>query len=215
MTILGIPILTLVIFFPLVGVALLMFVDRNSGELAKWVALIVSGVTFAFSLPLYFFFDAGATGFQFTERMPWIAAWGVDYHLGLDGITLFLVLLTTLLTLVAIGGTWSQTDRHVREFMISLLLLEVGMNGVFVSLDVFMFFVFWEVMLFPMYFLIGVWGSERRLYAAIKFVVYTMSASALMLVAILFMYFKNLEATWVATFSLLEWYKLDEGLPAQ
>ena len=209
MTILGIPILTLVIFFPLAGVLLLLFVGRDSGELAKWVALITSGATFLVSLPLFFAFDSATTQFQFVERIPWIVSWGVDYHLGLDGITLFLVLMTTLLTVVAVAGTWSQTTRHVREFMISLLLLEVGMNGVFVSLDVFLFFVFWEVMLFPMYFLIGVWGSERRLYAAIKFVVYTMSASALMMVAILAMYFYNYRATGVFTFSLLEWYQLD------
>ena len=215
MTILGLPILTLVVFFPLVGVLLLMFVDRKAGELAKWITLAVSAATFLLSLPLFFAFDAGTTGFQFVERVPWIAGWGVDYHLGLDGITLFLVLLTTLLTVISVGGTWTQTDRHAREFMITLLLLEVGMNGVFVSLDVFLFFVFWEVMLFPMYFLIGVWGSERRLYAAIKFVVYTMLASALMLTAILVMYFYNFSATGEYTFSVQEWYKLDVGLPAQ
>ncbi|MDH5752993.1 MAG: NADH-quinone oxidoreductase subunit M, partial [Deltaproteobacteria bacterium] len=106
-------------------------------------------------------------------------------------------------------------DRHPREFMLCLLLLEVGMNGVFVTLDMFLFFVFWEVMLFPMYFLIGIWGSERRLYAAIKFVVYTMSASALMFVAILVMYFLNHRATGVLSFSVLDWYRLDVGLPAQ
>ena len=215
MTVFGIPILTVIVFFPLAGVALLLFVDRGAEGLAKWITLLVSGVTFLFSLPLFWLFQPAQAGFQFVEQVPWIRSWGVEYHLGLDGITLFLVLLTTLLTFIAVLGTWTQVGKHVREFMISLLLLEVGMNGVFLSLDVFLFYVFWEVMLFPMYFLIGVWGSERRLYAAIKFIVYTMSASVLMLVAILTMYFLNYKATGEFSFSLMDWYKLNVGLPAQ
>ena len=215
MTLMGIPILSLLIFLPMVGVVVLLALPRNNAGAAKWTAFGVSSVTFVASLPLFFWFDGTSPDFQFVERVPWIAAWGVEYHLGLDGITLFLVLLTTLLTPIAIAGAWNQTEAHVREFMISMLLLEVGMIGVFLALDVFLFYVFWEVMLFPMYFLIGVWGSERRLYAAIKFVVYTMSASVLMLVAILWMYFHNYEATGQYSFSLLEWYKLDVGLPAQ
>ena len=215
MTLLGIPILTTVVFFPLAGVLLLLFVDRNAEELSKWITLVVSAVTFLLSLPLYWAFDPASTRFQFVEQVPWIPAWGVEYHLGLDGITLFLVLLTTLLTVVAVAGAWRQVEHHAREFMISLLLLEVGMTGVFVSLDVFLFFVFWEVMLFPMYFLIGVWGSERRLYAAIKFVVYTMSASALMLVAILAVYIYNFRTTGALSFNVEDWYRLSIGLPAQ
>ena len=215
MTVLGVPILSLIIFFPMVGVGMLLFVDRRAESLAKWIALAATGATFLISLPLYWAFEATEPGFQFVERVPWIPSWGAEYHLGLDGITLFLVLLTTLLSFIAVLGAWTQANRHVREFMISLLLLEVGMTGVFVSLDVFLFFVFWELMLFPMYFLIGVWGSERKLYAAIKFVVYTMSSSALMLVAILFMYFLNYNATGEYTFSLQEWYKLNVGVPAQ
>ena len=215
MTLFGLPILSLIVFFPLAGVALLFFVDRRAEGIAKWIALITSAATFLISLPLFWRFDLTEAGFQFVERHDWITAWGAEYHLGLDGITLFLVLLTTLLTFLAVLGSWTQTDRHVREFMITLLLLEVGMTGVFVSLDVFLFYVFWEVMLFPMYFLIGVWGSERRVYAAIKFIVYTMSASVLMLLAILVMYFLNHRATGEFSFSLLDWYRLRVGLPLQ
>jgi len=215
MTFLGMPLLSLIVFLPLVGVALLFLVDRNAAALSKWIALGTSGLTFLVSLALLWGFDPLATGFQFVEQHAWIPAWGVDYHVGLDGITVFLVLLTTLLTWVAVLGTWHAVHKHVREFMVTLLLLEVGMNGVFVALDVFLFYVFWEVMLFPMYFLIGVWGSERRLYAAIKFVVYTMTASVLMLVAILAVYYVNYRATGRLTFDLLEWYKLGIGLPAQ
>ena len=219
MTLLGVPLLSLIVFLPLAGVVLLFAVNRNAAELAKWIALVASAVTFVVSLALLWGFDPQATGFQFVERHAWIPAWGADYHLGLDGISLFLVLLTTLLTWVAVLGTWHAVDRHVREFMATLLLLEVGMNGVFVSLDMFLFYVFWEAMLFPMYFLIGVWGSERRLYAAIKFVVYTMTASVLMLVAILAVYYRTASPAYTAsgghTFNLLEWYRLGIGLPAQ
>ena len=215
MTILGFPILSLIIFSPLLGVLLLLFVDRERSELAKWIALLASGVTMLISLPLYFAFDIDGPAFQFVERVSWISAWGVEYHLGLDGISLFLVLLTTLLTFISVLSAWTAVTKNVREFMITMLLLEVGMNGVFVALDVFLFYVFWELMLFPMYFLIGVWGSERRLYAAIKFVVYTMSASVLMLVAILSLYYLNYQSTGELTFSLLEWYKLRVGFPAQ
>ena len=215
MTILGFPILSLIIFSPLLGVLLLLFVDRERSELAKWIALLASGVTMLISLPLYFAFDIDGPAFQFVERVSWISAWGVEYHLGMDGISLFLVLLTTLLTFISVLSAWTAVTKNVREFMITMLLLEVGMNGVFVALDVFLFYVFWELMLFPMYFLIGVWGSERRLYAAIKFVVYTMSASVLMLVAILTLYYLNYQSTGELTFSLLEWYKLRVGFPAQ
>ncbi len=211
----GFPLLSLIVFLPLAGVAALFFLNRRAEEAAKWITLITSGVTFVVSLALYGGFNAQTVGYQFVERVPWIPAWGVDYFLGLDGISLFLVLLTTLLTVVAVLGTWNAVERNVREFMITLLLLEVGMSGVFVSLDVFLFYVFWEVMLFPMYFLIGVWGSDRRLYAAIKFVVYTMTASVLMLVAILVLYYLNYRATGRLSFNLLEWYELKVGLPAQ
>ena len=207
-------ILSLVIFAPLAGVLLLLFVPREAKQLARWVALFTSLVTFLISLPLFFWFRNGSASFQFVERIPWIESWGVFYFIGLDGISLFLVLLTTLLTLLAVAGSW-RIEARVREFMIALLLLEVGINGVFLALDMFLFFVFWEVMLFPMYFLIGVWGSERRLYAAIKFVVYTMSASALMLAAILALYFTNYRMSGELSFSILEWYRLDLPLTWQ
>ena len=215
MTLLGMPILTLIIFLPLFGVAMLLFVDRNAAGLAKWIALGISLATFLVSLPLFWAYDASDPAFQFVERVSWIPGWGADYHLGLDGISLFLVLLTTFLMPITVAGTWTAIDKHPREFMIALLLLEVGMNGVFATLDVFLFFVFWEVMLFPMYFLIGVWGSERRLYAAIKFVVYTMVASALMLVAILAMYYLHFRQTGVYSFSVLDWYTVGATLPVQ
>src|SRR5438093_5981165 len=132
--------------------------------------------------------------------MPWIPALGIDYSMGIDGISLFLILLTTVLTPLAILASWSITER-VREYFIFMLLLETGMTGVFASLDLFLFYVFWEIMLIPMYFLIGVWGGERRIYAAMKFVLYTMVGSVLMLVAIIALYYLHGNATGAYTFS--------------
>ncbi|MDH4120459.1 MAG: NADH-quinone oxidoreductase subunit M [Deltaproteobacteria bacterium] len=214
MSILGIPILSLVIFLPLTGVAALLLVGRNQGALARGIALAVTGLTFLASLPMYFAYDAAMGGFQMVEQMDWIPAWGAQYFLGADGVSMLLVLLTTLLTFLSVLAAWNE-NRHTREFMIAVLLLEVGMTGVFLALDVFLFYVFWEVMLFPMYFIIGVWGSDRRLYAAMKFVVYTMAASVLMLVAILFMYYLNFQSTGHSSFNLLEWYHLKVPFPAQ
>src|SRR5204863_6749439 len=135
-------------------------------------------------------FEPSTSDFQFRINVPWIPAIGIDYSMGIDGISLFLILLTTVLTPLAILASWSITER-TKEYFIFMLLLETGMIGVFASLDLFLFYVFWEVMLIPMYFLIGVWGGNRRIYAAMKFVLYTMIGGVLMLVAIILLYFKH------------------------
>ena len=129
-----------------------------------------------------------AAGMQFEERAPWIPAYGITYHLGIDGISYWLILLTTFLTPLALLGSWNYIEKRVREFVVFMLLLEAGMIGVFVALDLFLFYVFWEAMLIPMYFLIGIWGSDRRIYAAVKFFLYTFAGSVLMLVAFLVLY---------------------------
>ena len=146
---------------------------------------------------------------QFVEKMPWIEEFGISYHMGIDGISLLLVLMTTLLSALAILSTWSAVTEKVKEYMISILFLETGMVGVFCSLDFFLFYVFWEVMLIPMYFIIGIWGGPRRVYAAVKFFIYTMSGSVLMLVAILVLYFINHSQTGVYTFNILDYYGLN------
>ena len=181
--------LTLVTFLPLLGGLLLLAFPAAAREAIRRTALAVSIVTFAVSLPLLFWFDAAQAGMQFHFRTSWITApWvQVDYHVGIDGLSLLLVLLTTLLTPFAALASWPIKER-VKEFFLLLLVLETGMIGVFVALDLFLFYVFWEVMLIPMYFLIGVWGHERRLYAAFKFILYTMAGSLLMLVAIIWLY---------------------------
>ena len=147
----------------------------------------MSLVTFALSTRLVSLFRDTA-GYQFEERYAWIPAWGISYHVGIDGLSLWLVILTTFLTPLCLLGSWGSIDKRVREFVVFMLLLEAGMIGVFVALDLFLFYVFWEAMLIPMYFLIGIWGHERRIYAAVKFFLYTFAGSVLMLVAFLVLY---------------------------
>lgn len=183
--------LTWVIFSPLLGVVLLFFIDRENHSLLKGLALCCSILTFILSLPLFFQFDSTTPEFQFVGRYEWIPQLGIQYYIGIDGISMLLIMLTTFLTALAILASWTAITSRVREYMISMLLLEIGMIGVFSALDIFLFYVFWEAMLIPMYFLIGVWGGQRRVYAAIKFFLYTMAGSVLMLVAILFIYFKG------------------------
>jgi NADH-quinone oxidoreductase subunit M len=178
------PVLSLVVFTPLIGVLLLLFVPGDNHRLIRWVALGASLVSFAFSL-LLLGYDSGGAEFQFREDLPWIEAFGMRYTLGVDGLSVVLVLLTTLLSAIAIFYSWEPIQRRVKEYYAALLLLMVGMLGVFVSLDLFLFYVFWEISLIPMYLVIGIWGGPRRIYATVKFVIYTLVGSLLMLVAIL------------------------------
>lgn len=199
--------LSLLLAVPVIGALLLAFVPRHRIGTLFSIAFLASGVDFLWSLRIFNSFDAGEGGMQFTERMAWIPAFGIEYSVGLDGISLFLVLLTTLLMPVAILASWSVRDR-VKEYLIFMLLLETGMLGAFVALDLFLFYVFWEVMLVPMYFLIGVWGGTRRIYAALKFVIYTMTGSLLMLVGIIYLAARYAELEQVLTFDLLKLYEL-------
>ena len=184
--------LSAVIFLPLLGAILIALARHLLGESGlKWIALIVTLLTFAVSLSLYTGFDATTHEMQFKEERTWIAGLGISYHLGIDGISLWLVLLTTFLTPLCVLAAWNSIEKGTSGFMSSLLMLETAMIGVFCALDLFLFYVFWEAMLIPMYLLIGIWGGHRRIYATIKFVLYTMAGSALMLVGILYLYFQN------------------------
>ena len=178
-------ILTIVTFLPAVGALLLLLVPRGQEPALRGGALAVTIATFVASVPLYLRFDAASADYQFVEFARWMPGLGVGYHLGIDGISLLLVLLTTLITPVALASAWHAIDDRVKEFVVTLLLLETGMIGVFVSLDLFLFYVFWEAMLIPMYFMIGLWGGGRRIYAAVKFVLYTLVGSLLMLVSVI------------------------------
>src|SRR3990170_8520434 len=214
MHILGIPILSLLIFFPLLGAIVLLFIDKEKAGTLRTVAFLFSLVEFVFSLPLFFGFDPKTASMQFVEDCWWIQSYGISYKLGVDGISLLLVMLTTFLTVLCILSSWKAITFRVKEFMISFLFLETGMIGALVALDLILFYVFWELMLIPMYLLIGIWGDpKRRIYAAVKFFLFTMAGSVLMLVAILVLHFINLKATGTPSFDVLELYKL--GLPVQ
>jgi NADH-quinone oxidoreductase subunit M len=182
-------ILSVVLFTPLVGALLLLFVPREQDVIHRVVGNLFGALGFVVSLPLLRWFKPEWGGFTLEENVEWIPSIGARYHLGIDGISLLLVMLTTFLGMIAILSSWNAIKQRQKEYYILLLLLQVGMIGVFVSLDFFLFYVFWEVMLVPMYFLIGVWGSDRRLYAAIKFFLYTLAGSVVMLLAILALYF--------------------------
>ncbi|MGE5125214.1 MAG: complex I subunit 4 family protein [Betaproteobacteria bacterium] len=179
--------LSLLVALPVAGAILVALTPRAAATLQKTLGLAVSGAVLALSLLLLPGFRDVAT-MQFVERAPWIPAWGISYYVGVDGLSLWLVILSTFLTPLALLGSWRSIHDRVREFVVFMLLLEAGMVGVFVALDLFLFYVFWEAMLIPMYFLIGIWGHERRIYAAVKFFLYTFAGSVLMLVAFLVLY---------------------------
>jgi NADH-quinone oxidoreductase subunit M len=184
----GYPILSTLIALPFLGALILLFLKRNGGMI-RWVSLIVSIAVFLVSLQLFSNFDKSTHLMQFVERHEWIPSWNVSYSLGLDGISILFVLLTTLITILCVTISWKSITTKVKEFYIAILFMEAAMIGVFSSLDFFLFYLFWEAMLIPMYLLIGVWGGPGRLYAAIKFFLYTLIGSVLMLVGIIVLYF--------------------------
>ena len=208
-------ILTLVTFLPLIGAFFILLVPKDRPAAIRYTTLFFSLVTLAASMCLVARFDTTAAGMQFEVNVPWVRAMGIDYHLGIDGISILLILLTTFLTAIAVLSSFKAVDHSHRGFYVSLLLLETGMLGVFAALDLFLFYVFWEVMLVPMYFLIGIWGGRRRVYAAIKFVLFTMVGSLLMLVAILVLYFRYHAASGEFTFDLMKITALTLGRETQ
>jgi len=195
--------LSVILFTPTLGALILLFIPRGSPTLHRVVGNLFGILGFVASIPLVTYFRAGYEGYAFTESTDWIPSLGARYSLGIDGISLLLIMLTTFLGMLAILSSWAAIQNRTKEYYILLLLLQTGMLGVFMSLDFFLFYVFWEVMLVPMYFLIGVWGSERRLYAAIKFFLYTLAGSVLMLLGILALYFNYAKSPGVtATFDI-------------
>ncbi len=205
--------LTLLTFFPLVGMVLLLFFPRDNEGLLKGFTLVVTLITFLFSLPLAFneVFKSSAD-MQYTEFSPWISIgdyFQMNYFVGVDGISLWLVLLTTFIMPITVLSTWQAVEKHTKAFMALLLLLETGMIGAFVSLDLFLFYIFWELMLIPMYFLIGIWGGKNRIYAAVKFFIFTAVGSLLMLVAIIFVYYQAVQSGMdLSGFSIADFYQL-------
>ncbi len=187
----SIPILTLLIFFPFFGAIGLLFINRKKVKAIKQMALTISLIEFVLCLPLWFMFDKTTHLMQFVERHSWIKLFNIEYYLGIDGISVLFVLLSALITILCILVSWESIETKVKEFFVSLLLLEGAMIGVFCALDFFLFYIFWEAMLIPMFLLIGVWGGPNRIYAAIKFFLYTLVGSLLMLVGIITLYMKG------------------------
>ena len=193
------PILSTVIFLPIFGALLILITRRSWESLAKWIALITSIATFFASLPLFTNFDKTTHKMQFAEKYSWISNWNINYSLGIDGISILFVLLSTLCSILCVLISWEAITKKVKEFYISILLTTSFMIGVFCSLDFFLFYLFWEAMLIPMFLIIGVWGGPNRIYAAIKFFLYTLVGSLLMLVGIIVLYFYSGK-----TFDILE-----------
>src|SRR3954466_4896307 len=205
------PILTSLIALPVAGALLLLFVrgdEEQSAPFARKIALTVSLLVFAETLLLWSRFNAASGEFQFIERYRWIPAFGIEYFVGVDGISLLLLVLTGFLTPLALLGSWESVHKSTKAFCIFVLLLESAMIGVFISLDLFLFYIFWDAMLVPMYFLIGIWGYGRRIYASIKFMLYTMAGSVLMLLAILSLASLHYAATGTYSFDLQKLYAL-------
>ncbi len=202
------PLLSLILFTPLAGAILLLFVNRQRANLIRWIANIFATAGFLGSLPLWFQYDTQNPAWQFVERHEWIPSIGAEYFLAVDGFSSLMILLTTLMGVIAVLSSWTAITERLKEFYIFMLTLQVGMLGAFMALDFLLFFVFWEVMLVPMYFLIGIWGSDRRLYSAIKFFLFTLVGSVIMLLGILAVYFYNESVTGVYTFDVTQFHDL-------
>src|SRR6476469_1831316 len=206
-----IPVLTISWLLPVAGALLLLLIGNADGRrttLSRWVTLAISVAAFGVTLAIWASFNPGSAEFQLVERHAWIPAFGIDYYIGVDGISLLLLVLTGFLTPIAVLSSWESVEKKTKEFTFFVLALEAAMIGVFLSLDLFLFYVFWDAMLIPMYFLIGIWGYDQRIYAAVKFMLYTMAGSVLMLIAILGLAYMHSEATGSYSFDLLKLYTL-------
>src|SRR5256714_5425596 len=201
--------LSIILFTPLAGALLLLLVPKQNEHAIRVIANLVALAGFLLSIPLWWWYDPGGATFQLVERAPWIPSIGAEYFLGVDGLSTLLILLTTMMGFIAVLSSWTAITERVKEYYIFLLVLQTGMLGAFMSLDFLLFFLFWEVMLVPMYFLIGIWGSANRLYSAIKFFLYTLVGSVVMLLGILALYFYNHTVTGVYTFDVTQFHKLN------
>jgi NADH-quinone oxidoreductase subunit M len=201
--------LSLILLTPLAGALVLLLVDKRNENAIRWIANVVALLGFVVSVPLWFLYNASDPAFQFLERAPWIPSIGAEYYLGVDGLSVLLILLTTLMGFIAVLSSWTAITERVKEYYIFLLVLQTGMIGAFMALDFLLFFLFWEVMLVPMYFLIGIWGSANRLYSAIKFFLYTLVGSVVMLLGILALYFYNSGQTGMYSFDITQYQMLN------
>ncbi len=196
----GIPILSIVTFLPLLGALVLLFIKNNSA--ARWIALVFTVVDFLIAIPIVLRFDSTTHNMQFVEHYNWIPSWNITYFMGIDGISVLFIFLSSLLGWICVLASWRSIEHKVKEFMMALLVMQTAMIGVFCALDFFLFYLFWEAMLIPMYLIIGVWGGKNRIYAAIKFFLYTLAGSVLMLIGIIALYFAGGQ-----TFDIIELMK--------
>jgi NADH-quinone oxidoreductase subunit M len=203
----GIPLLSLIVFIPMIGGIFLLLWKNASEESIRKSALIITILDFIISIPLFVFYNSSVSEPQFVEKLSWIPSIGVDYFIGIDGLSILLVLLTTFLTPLCVLISWNDIKKKTKQFYALLLILETGILGVFVALDLFLFYLFWEAMLIPMYFLIGIWGGPNRIYASVKFFLYTIAGSLLMLVAILYVFNAHHNVTGAPSFNLFDLYQ--------
>jgi NADH-quinone oxidoreductase subunit M len=208
MTALNNHLLSLILFTPLGGAIVLLFVSGSRVNMIRWLANIFAVLGFLVSVPLWFRYDPAGPTWQFVERAEWIQSIGASYFLGVDGFSVLLILLTTLMGAISVLSSWTAITERVKEYYIFMLVLQTGMLGAFISLDFLLFFLFWEVMLVPMYFLIGIWGGGRRLYSAIKFFIYTLAGSVVMLLGILALYFHYHTVTGIYTFDITQFQQM-------
>ncbi len=207
--------LTSLVLLPLVGSGAVLLAGKGRDGLVRQFALAIALLTFVVSLVVWWRFNPASADYQFVERHTWLPDFGISYHVGVDGISLLLIVLTTFLTPIALLCSWQSIEQRVREFSFFMLALEAAMIGVFISLDLFLFYLFWDAMLIPMYFLIGIWGYDRRVYASIKFILYTMAGSVLMLIAIIWLAYYHQAAVGVPSFDIVDLYALNVPAPLQ
>ncbi len=205
--------LAIMLFIPILGSVLILFINKKNENLIRYFGLAVSVIAFILSLILYFNFNVENGSFQFLYKYNWISNLNISFFVGLDGMSMLLVLLTAFITPITLISSWSSIKKNVKEFTFFMLLLETGIIGVFISLDLFLFYIFWELMLIPMYFIIGIWGGERRIYASVKFFIYTMVGSLLMLVAIIWLAIYASDSLGHLSTDITELYKIGPTIP--
>ncbi|MDH5371001.1 MAG: NADH-quinone oxidoreductase subunit M, partial [Gammaproteobacteria bacterium] len=204
------PLLSLVIWTPIIGgLFLLAFAKKENPANTRIIALLISSLTFILSIPLYTDFNISTVGMQFTQNVPWIESFKVNYHLGIDGISMPLIILTTFMTVIVVIAGWEVIKDKVEQYMAAFLIMEGLMVGVFAALDAALFYVFWEALLIPMFIVIGIWGGENRVYATIKFFLYTFFGSVFMLIALLYLYSQS------NSFEILTYHNLKLGMTPQ
>ncbi|GAB6069892.1 NADH-quinone oxidoreductase subunit M [Thiomicrorhabdus hydrogeniphila] len=203
------PILSTLVWLPIIGGLLVLFAGRNNDTVAKWLSLAIAGLTFILSLPLWFNFDVTTAAMQFEENIPWVPMFNISYHLGVDGLSMPLVLLTTFTQVLVIASAWDVIKERVEQYFGAFLIMGGIMVGVFVALDSILFYVFWEALLIPMFIVIGKWGGPRRVYATMKFFLYTFFGSVFMLISFIYMYYQS------GSFSILDFQSMQLGMTVQ